>query len=213
MKYKLVHELIASLEEFEQETKLDSVEDFRIWLNEKHYKAQSPKFISEKQNREVNDLENEIAKQVILLSRFSKQTIRRGLQDFPELVNEEFTYLYRLVDEPNLTKMQLVEKNAHEKQTGMVFIKRLVKNGLIEEVQDDKDKRVTHLKVTEAGKNVFNQSVKEVTEISKILSADLSQSEKDELLRLLRKLNEFHSTVYHQFKNKSIEEIKTILLD
>jgi hypothetical protein len=43
------------------------------------------------------------------------------------LANEEFTYLYRLMDEETLTKMQLVERNAHEKQTGIEIIKRMVK--------------------------------------------------------------------------------------
>ena len=40
------------------------------------------------------------------MGRFSKQMIRKGLSDFPTLANEEFTYLYRLKDEPSLTKMQ-----------------------------------------------------------------------------------------------------------
>lgn len=211
MNYKLLHELIDHLEKFDQEKKTDSVEDFRIWLNEKHYESQSPKFISEQEKHQVFDLENEIAKQVILLGRFSKQMIRRGLQDFPQLANEEFTYLFRLVNEPDLTKMQLVEKNAHEKQTGMEIIKRLVKNGLVKELSDESDKRIKRLQITSDGKEMFEKSLQDVTVVSRVLSAKLSDNEKDELLRLLKKLNEFHFTIYHEHKTSDIGAINSLI--
>lgn len=206
--------LLLEVQEFENSgsSKNDStIEDFRNFLNDKHYKSQSPRFISESEHKKVNDLENEIAKQVILLSRFTKQMIRRGLQDFPELYNEEFTYLYRIMDEPLLTKMQLVEKNAHEKQTGMEIIRRLVKNNLLEEIPDSKDKRVTRLKISELGKKYFHQSVESVSITSRVLSAKLDIEEKHNLLKTLKKLNEFHFNVYHQYKNFNITEINNLI--
>lgn len=206
--------LLLEVQEFENSgssTNSSTIEDFRNFLNDKHYKSQSPRFISESEQKKVNDLENEIAKQVILLSRFTKQMIRRGLQDFPELYNEEFTYLYRIMDEPLLTKMQLVEKNAHEKQTGMEIIRRLVKNNLLEEIPDSKDKRVTRLKISELGKKYFHQSVESVSITSRVLSAKLDIEEKHNLLKTLKKLNEFHFNVYHQYKNFNITEINNLI--
>lgn len=206
--------LLLEVQEFENSgsSKNDStIEDFRNFLNDKYYKSQSPRFISESEHNKVNDLENEIAKQVILLSRFTKQMIRRGLQDFPELYNEEFTYLYRIKDEPLLTKMQLVEKNAHEKQTGMEIIRRLVKNNLLEEIRDSKDKRVTRLKISELGKKYFDQSVESVSITSRVLSAKLDIEEKNNLLKTLKKLNEFHFNVYHQYKDSDITEINNLI--
>ncbi|AZI21423.1 MarR family transcriptional regulator [Chryseobacterium taklimakanense] len=206
--------LLLEVQEFENSgrSKNDStIEDFRNFLNDKFYKTQSPRFISESEQKKVNDLENEIAKQVILLSRFTKQMIRRGLQDFPELYNEEFTYLYRIMDEPLLTKMQLVEKNAHEKQTGMEIIRRLVKNNLLEEIPDSKDKRVTRLKISELGKKYFDQSVESVSITSRVLSAKLDIEEKNNLLKTLKKLNEFHFNVYHQYKDSDITEINNLI--
>ncbi|MCG7280516.1 MarR family transcriptional regulator [Chryseobacterium taklimakanense] len=206
--------LLLEVQEFENSgrSKNDStIEDFRNFLNDKFYKSQSPRFISESEQKKVNDLENEIAKQVILLSRFTKQMVRRGLQDFPELYNEEFTYLYRIMDEPLLTKMQLVEKNAHEKQTGMEIIRRLVKNNLLEEIPDSKDKRVTRLKISELGKKYFDQSVESVSITSRVLSAKLDIEEKNNLLKTLKKLNEFHFNVYHQYKDSDISEINNLI--
>lgn len=206
--------LLLEVQEFENSgrSKNDStIEDFRNFLNDKFYKSQSPRFISESEQKKVNDLENEIAKQVILLSRFTKQMIRRGLQYFPELYNEEFTYLYRIMDEPLLTKMQLVEKNAHEKQTGMEIIRRLVKNNLLEEIPDSKDKRVTRLKISELGRKYFDQSVESVSITSRVLSAKLDIEEKNNLLKTLKKLNEFHFNVYHQYKDSDITEINNLI--
>ena len=77
--------LLLEVQEFENSgssKNSSTIEDFRNFLNNKYYRSQSPRFISESEQKKVNDLENEIAKQVILLSRFTKQMIRRGLQDF-----------------------------------------------------------------------------------------------------------------------------------
>lgn len=188
-----------------------TIEDFRIWLNDKQYKSQSPRFISENERKKVNDIENEIAKQIILLGRFTKQMIRRGLQKFPELYNEEFTYLYRLIDEPMLTKMQLVKKNAHEKQTGMEIIKRLVKNNLVEEIADENDKRVKRLKITILGRKFFDESIESVSTTSRVLSAKLEPNEKNNLLEILKKLNEFHFNIYHTYKDANINEINRLI--
>ena len=60
MNYELIHKLIEHLEKFNQEKKSNSLYDFRVWLNQKYYESQSPKFISEQEKHEVFDLENEI---------------------------------------------------------------------------------------------------------------------------------------------------------
>ncbi|AMO20001.1 MarR family winged helix-turn-helix transcriptional regulator [Flavobacterium columnare] len=207
-------QLLLQVKEFEQEVPIKanaSVEDFRLWMNEKAYQNTNPTTLFKKKKKTVFDIENEIAKQVILLGRFSKQMIRRGLKDFPQLANEEFTYLYRIIDEESLTKMQLIERNAHEKQTGIEIIKRLVKNLLLEEFPDKKDKRITRLRVTQKGKSFFNESVEDVTQIARILSAKLDEEEKKNLLSLLKKLNEFHFNVYHNHKDSSIDQINELI--
>lgn len=211
MNYLLLKEVIENLEQFDQEKNSSSIEDFRIWMNEKAYQKVNPTELFKKENQKVFDLENEIAKQVILLGRFTKQMIRRGLKEFPQLANEEFTYLYRLMDEETLTKMQLVERNAHEKQTGMEIIKRLVKNKLVEEFPDKNDKRTTRLKLTELGKNTFLESIKDVTTTSRVLSAKLEDEEKENLLAILRKLNEFHFHIYQEYKTAEIDEINSLI--
>lgn len=207
-------DLIHQVKEFESSDACRphaTVEDFRSWMNDKKYREESPTKLFKNEHHQVSFTENEICKQVLLLGRYSKQLIRKGLTDFPELANEEFTYLYRLKDEPNLTKIQLIERNGHEKQTGTQIIRRLLEYGMVEEKNDLEDKRSKRLNLTDKGKEYFHRSVEKVNMTSKILSGKLENSEKAELLELLRKLNDFHSHIYNQYRAASLGEIVNLI--
>ena len=142
-----------------------------------------------------------------MLGRYSKHLIKKSLESHPDLVNEDFTYLFRLMDYPSLTKMQLIEKNAHEKQTGIEIIKRLVRNGLLVESPDENDKRSTRIAVTEKGKKVFTESMQDITMVSKIMCGKLDQDEKENLLVSLKKLNTFHHTIYTNLRNEDPKKL------
>ncbi|UZT99216.1 MarR family winged helix-turn-helix transcriptional regulator [Chryseobacterium fluminis] len=188
-----------------------TVEDFRIWMNDAKYREESPTKLFKSEQHQVSFTENEICKQVLLLGRYSRQLIRKGLSEFPELANEEFTYLYRLKDEPNLTKIQLIERNGHEKQTGTQIIRRLLEYGLIEEKNDIEDKRSKRLNITDKGKDYFHRSVEKVNITSRILAGKLENKEKAELFELLRKLNDFHSHIYCEYRNSGLHEIVQLI--
>lgn len=210
MELNLIIDILSELDSLQKKQPGTQVtmEDFRLYLNEKAYEQENPRNLTEKYDLEVFDLENEIAKQVIMLGRYSKHLIKKSLEKHPDLVNEDFTYLFRLMDYPSLTKMQLIEKNAHEKQTGIEIIKRLVRNGLLSESPDKEDKRSTRISVTDKGRKVFDESMKDITVVSKIMCGQLDQAEKESLLDSLKKLNTFHHTVYTNLRN---EEPKKIL--
>ncbi|MFC6267909.1 MarR family winged helix-turn-helix transcriptional regulator [Frigoriflavimonas asaccharolytica] len=188
-----------------------SIEDFRNFLNEKAYEKETPKRLTDKYNIVANDVENEIAKQTILLNRYAKLLMKKALHDFPDLVNEDFTYLFRLMDFDSLTKTQLVEKNGHEKQTGIEIIKRLVKNNLIEEFPDLEDKRSVRISVTAKGKAIFAESMDKITLASKIICGDFDIKEKETFLNLLKKLNLFHHTLYSTMRNENIHELEKMV--
>ena len=213
MELNLIIDILTELDTFKklQPSNQTSLEDFRLYLNEKAYEKETPRNLTDKFDLEVNDLENEIAKQVIMLGRYSKHLIKKSLENHPDLVNEDFTYLFRLMDYPSLTKMQLIEKNAHEKQSGIEIIKRLVKNGLFVESPDKDDKRSTRISVTEKGKTVFSESMKDITMVSKIMCGQLNGEEKENLLYSLKKLNTFHHTIYTNLRNEQPKKILKML--
>jgi DNA-binding MarR family transcriptional regulator len=214
MQTDFIIDLLHKVKEFENSDAYkpnSSVDDFRMWMNDKKYCDESPTKLFRNENHQVSFTENEICKQILLLSRYSKLLIRKGLGDFPDLANEEFTYLYRLKDETDLTKIQLIERNGHEKQTGTQIIKRLLEAGFLEEKNDEDDKRSKRLNLTKKGKEIFRKSVSNVNQISKILSGKLNDVEKNDLLKILKKLNEFHSHIYSDYKNVDINEIGKLI--
>lgn len=214
MNLELLIEILAEFKNFEESTTYKStakVEDFQNFLNERSYGKENPTNLTEKFDLKVYDLENEIAKQVIMLGRYSKHLIKKALEKNTDLVNDDFTYLFRLMDYDSLTKTQLIEKNAHEKQSGIEIIKRLVKNGLISEKPDAEDKRSVRVAVTPKGKEVFFETIKDITVVSKIMSGKLNDKEKSNFLMYLKKLNTFHHTVYLNFRNEELENIRKLV--
>ena len=213
MELNLIIDILTELDNYQKANPNANagLDDFRLYLNQKAYENENPKNLTAKFDLDVNDLENEIAKQVIMLGRYSKQLIRKSLENHPDLVNEDFTYLFRMMDYESLTKMQLIEKNAHEKQTGIEIIKRLVKNGLLAESPDENDKRSTRIAVTPKGKKVFLESMQDITVVSKIMCGQLNTKEKEALLSSLKKLNTFHHTVYSNYKNENTSEILKLI--
>lgn len=206
-------DLLVEVKAFEKEAHKNNctVEDFRHFLNEKAYEEENPINLADKFDLKVNNFENEITKQILLLGRYGKQLIRKGLENHPDLVNEDFTYLYRLMDYDSLTKTQLIEKNGHEKQSGIEIIKRLTKNDLVSETPDENDKRSVRVSVTEKGRKVFKDSMEDITVVSKIMCGNLDKEEKGELLKNLKKLNTFHNTIYVNKKSESLKELESMV--
>lgn len=198
MQYNLIIDTLKELDTFQKLKSGDNhcLEDFRCYLNEQA----NEKMMTAENSGKNSEIENEIAEHVIMLGRYSKQVLKKSLENHPDLFNEDFTYLLRLRDFSSLTKMQLIEKNAHEKQSGIEIIKRLVRNGLLKESPDKKDKRSTRISLTAKGKKVFQECVKDLDEASKILCGKLQKEEKENFLLSLEKLNTYHHSVYQNTK-------------
>lgn len=214
MNLQLLNNLIQHLQEFENSnsyTNTSTVEDFRHYLNSVAYAQENPANLEAKFDLELHTLENEIAKQVILLSRYSKMLVKKALDNNKYLVNDDFTYLFRLMDYESLTKSQLIEKNAHEKQSGIEIIKRLVKNGLLAEARDENDRRSVRISVTKKGRRVFFETIEGITTVAHIMTGKLSKAEKEIFLEHLKKLNTFHNTVYLKNKQLRLEEIEQMI--
>lgn len=213
MNYSLLKIVISELEEFQNSEKKgnSTLDDFRNYLNEQAYSKESPKNISEQIGSEKAPIENEICKQLLMMGRYAKFALKKGLVDQPQLINEDFTYLYRLSDYKQLTKMQLIEKNAHDKQYGLVIINRLLKHKLIDEKINPDDRREKFIYITEKGKQTVGNSFEDISRTARLISGNLSKKEKQLLLNLLKKLSTFHHFVYDNYKEADMEEIELLL--
>ena len=94
-----------------------------------------------------------------------------------------------------------------EKPTGIEVIKRLLKHDLINERNDENDKRSKRVFLTDKGKELFFATVKQLNKVALIVSGDLTKDEKKQLRTLLKKLEDFHNPIYLSHKEISIDQL------
>ena len=187
--------------------KKSSVSDFAAWVNEQTYQKEKAENTPLTENIGNYALEVKISTLVICLNRYSRLLIKKGLIKFPQLVSEDFTYLYTLMDVESMTKIQLIEKNVHEKPTGLEVIKRLLKHGLVDERNDEIDKRSKRVFLTDKGKALFFATIEQMNKVALIVSGNLTHNEKTQLHTLLKKLEDFHNPIYLSHKEISIDQL------
>ncbi len=187
--------------------KKSSVSDFAAWVNDQSFLNAKPVNISPPENLGRYEIEIAISTLVICLNRYSRLLVKKGLINFPQLVSEDFTYLYTLMEVESMTKIQLIEKNVHEKPTGLEVIKRLLKHGLVDERNDENDKRSKRVFLTDKGKALFFATIDQMNKVALIVSGNLTIDEKTQLHTLLKKLEDFHNPIYLSHKEISIDQL------
>ena len=95
-----------------------------------------------------------------------------------------------------MTKTELIKKNIHDKSSGILIINRLINQGWIQQIDSQQDKRSKVLNITEAGKSALENQMEKIRNATRIVSGNLNQSEKMELIRILDKLEKFHHPIF-----------------
>lgn len=120
---------------------------------------------------------------------------------------DEFTYLMQLMQEDHQTKTSLIHHNIHPITSGTEIIKRLLNKGYITQLDDEHDKRSVRVSITPQGRAALFSSFEKLSMITRIVSADLSDSELIQLVNILKKLDNFHLKIYHEARNMEMDEI------
>ncbi len=84
-----------------------------------------------------------------------------------------------------ITQNEIARKLNIRAATVAIMLKRMEKAGLIRKDQDENDKRVQHVYLTEKGKNNCEFLKEQAQRIEQIATEGLSEDEKKELMRLL----------------------------
>jgi MarR family transcriptional regulator, lower aerobic nicotinate degradation pathway regulator len=89
-------------------------------------------------------------------------------------------------------KMDLIERNIHEKSTGMEVLKRLIRNGMLAEFPNQEDKRSKLVALTEQGRAEVLRVLEGMQKLTTTVNGDLLPQEILTLNALLKKLDTFH---------------------
>lgn len=206
MKYDILKNVIHLLEEFEAEnlsekTYPDDIEGFKRWVVV-NYKSEEinnePNWEGKEKGRSAESVINTL---IVHLNRYAKSYSKSAIFGSSFSTQEEFIYLINLKAFGEMSKMDLIKKNVHEKPAGMQIINRLIAQGWVKQTDSEIDKRSKVLKISNEGIKALENQMDKIRKATEIVTGDLTRKEKMELIRLLNKLNEFHQPIY----DKNIE--------
>jgi DNA-binding MarR family transcriptional regulator len=158
------------------------------------------------QNAGMNP-ETEITRLICMLYRYTRGYIKKGLLGSMIQTVDEFTFLIILLTHESLTKSELINKNAMESTSGTEVIRRLLRQGLIDQFDDPDDKRSRRVVITQKGRQEIFAVLPRVQMAAKIVAGTLAHSEKNTLIYLLRKLDYFHFPLFLDDKMAGLEDL------
>lgn len=214
MPYDFLKELIILTEQYEADIDgkvTPTAKDFAVWLFNKTKSHRSEDIrMGDAPYKEVengNKIETEISILIVNMYRYARVYSKKALENTPLQTVDEFGYLATLLTYNCLKKTELIAKNIHEKPTGMEIIKRLLQNGLIDQFDDEQDKRSKLVRLNDKGKYLLYSIFDKMGKVSDIVTGDLERDEKIQLLYFLKKLDRFH---HHIFTNEKAEVLQTL---
>ena len=199
MNYRLVKDVIDLVQEFESQnegsTSYDtSVEGFKNWISTNNNTiVNEPNWEGKENGRSDESVINTL---IVHMNRYAKSYSKSAIVGSEFSTQEDFIYLINLKAFGEMSKMDLIKKNVHEKPVGMQIINRLINQGWIEQRNSKTDKRSKVISISETGLQALGNQMDKIRQATSIVTGNLSQKEKMELIRLLNKLDDFHQEIY-----------------
>jgi len=189
---EIIKELLHWLEEFQQEHPNDESDlgSFVIWLNSRLFSED--KVSHSEYNPEMLDME--LSFLLVMQSRYYKTYAKKVLGESELTSPDGLSFLYHLNHTDSFRKMELIKLHHLEPPSGVEVLKRLLNKGLIEEFDDSEDKRARRIKITEKGKKELQLVLPKMSEVFRMMTAELSLNEKLHMLAFLKQINDFHDS-------------------
>ena len=199
MNYGLIKDVLDLVQEFEIETNNNnhfetSVEGFKNWISTNNNTiVNEPNWEGKENGRSAESVINTL---IVHLNRYAKSYSKSAIFGSNFSTQEDFIYLINLKAFGEMSKMDLIKKNVHEKPVGMQIINRLINQGWIEQRNSKTDKRSKVISISETGLQALENLMEKIRQATSIVTGNLTQHEKMELIRLLNKLDDFHQEIY-----------------
>ena len=199
MNYSLIKDVLDLVQQFELENKEtnyfeNSVEGFKNWISTNNNTiVNEPNWEGKENGRSAESVINTL---IVHMNRYAKSYSKSAIVGSNFSTQEDFIYLINLKAFGEMSKMDLIKKNVHEKPVGMQIINRLINQGWIEQRNSKTDKRSKVISISETGLQALGNQMDKIRQATSIVTGNLSQNEKMELIRLLNKLDNFHQPIY-----------------
>lgn len=196
MYYDLIINMVGLVKQFEKQFPGEGqdVYSFRQWLNTNSVEKErplmdEPEWEGKSRGRSADSIINT---SLVHLYRYAKLQAKHAIADTEFSTPDDFIYLITLTSFGSMTKTALIRMNVHDKSAGMQIINRLINRGLVEQTDDNKDKRNKMIHISLKGTELLNESMDRIRTASRNVTEPLTYTEKMDLIRLLTKLESFH---------------------
>lgn len=204
MNYTLIKDFMGLLEEFETEVQAypesypGTLKGFKAWMFDKEHPVQAENTDEPYWEGKENGRTPESAINTLLvhLNRYAKTYSKSAISDSEFSTQEDFIYLINLKAFGQMTKMELIKKNIHEKPVGMLIIARLLRHGWVEQIDSDIDKRSKLIHISQEGLQALERQMVKIRQATNIVAGNLTYNEKMDLIRILNKLDRFHYPIF-----------------
>lgn len=216
--FTFLHDILDLVEAFQKEQQPDTaptIEGFKNWIVSKSIRSNNASTLNPIQ--EIVDWEGKLNGRspesvintlIVHMNRYAKAYSKSAIHDSEFTTQEEFIYLINLKAFGSMSKMDLIKKNVQEKSVGMQIINRLIAHGWVSQRISEEDKRSKVIGITEKGERMLADHMDKIRDASKIVTGNLTEAEKIELIRLLTKLDHFHKPIYlQQVDSKELLEV------
>jgi DNA-binding MarR family transcriptional regulator len=201
MNYDLAKDVIQLLEQFDAENTFSQyssdIDGFKSWIyHQENKKTVSQKNIVWEGKENGRSPESAISTLLVHMNRYAKTYSKSAIAGSEFSTQEEFIYLINLKAFGEMTKTELIKKNIQDKPAGMLIINRLINNGWVKQTDSEKDKRTKVISITQKGMDALEKQMTNIRNATKIVSGNLTEDEKYELIALLNKLDHFHNPIF-----------------
>jgi DNA-binding MarR family transcriptional regulator len=213
---EILIQLINYLNDYEQDAQKKggaiNLTDFLGYLNSTHV-PENVKVNAIKGNVNNDVLspthgnDTDISILVVFLFRYAKGYMKKALKESVINSADEFSFLITLMTYESLTKTELIQKQVMEKTSGTEIINRLLKLELMDQFNDEIDRRSMRLKITIKGKTEIVKILPQMKMVSELVAGNLTETEKITLAFLLRKLECFHNDIFTNKKDVQLTDL------
>ncbi len=190
--------LIEQWEAYLAESGNDSLEHFAVWMLQQKraaaaYTDDMDAYFSENSYAQGDIYHSAKAGYAIgRLFKFVRMYSKHIFSDLGYSSPDEFGLLAAIDAKKTTTKKVVIREQLNELTTGMDMLRRMQKQGWITEQVNPADKREKLITITSAGSRLLGQTYAALVALPDVL-ADLSPEERVQLVRLLEKLDSFHT--------------------
>ncbi|GAB3900514.1 hypothetical protein GCM10028825_51860 [Spirosoma agri] len=130
------------------------------------------------------------------LNRYAKSYAKPIMTEHGFASADEFLFLSLIAQMNMPTKKEVCIANATEFTTGVDILRRLIRQGLIQETPDERDGRAKRLSMTDKGRVTVQNVYEQLAQLEDNLLADLDSVERTHFLQTLKYLNNYHFQFY-----------------